>query len=348
MIHESSGQTTATLPVDLKSIDDFHYLEEFAKGDSELEAILKAQTLGIVTESSSHALLATSSNLRPPTEPYYGGGDTNQDIDYFYDPFGFLWEPIDFALMTTIVITGQRLEPISNFDYIPVSLWEYTALNGGGGSPGGPCSTTEAAGQKVDWGFVKTSEGYKDHGYIVYDKKGNVAEHSGVTIASGFDLGVHSAADVDKIGLSADTATALKRYVGLQGVTAEAYLYTHTAVYITPEEGELINSWAHSEALIRMVTGYDNATSAGSFYQLPSSVQTALADATFQYGSLRYTGNADMNSLWQHAIAKDWTAAIADLRHAAANSPYPDRRTREADLLEAALNSGVIHNGSVC
>lgn len=334
------------LPVDLENSLDLHYLQQFIEGNDD---VILDETQDLIAKSGGRSVendLFFRGHPRGPATDSYYGGDTSLDMDYLYDPFGY-WGPSDFWLMDQIEIVGQRLPPIANFRYIPVSLWEYNALSGGGSNTDIPCGTGGSGGQQVDWNFIRVSEGYKDHGYIPYNNDGTIAGNSGITIASGFDLGQHSAADIDQIGLPATTAAALKGYVGLKGYTAEAYLYTHPTVYITPAEGALINSWAHSETLIRTAAAFDNGTSPGAFYQLPPQVQTAIADAAFQFGSLAYTKNADMKSFWNHVIAKDWSSAINDLE-TAARKGYAERRAREADLIRSALNNGEIHDGALC
>lgn len=345
-MHELFEQMGAVLPVQLHSHEGRGYLQEFInEGTTRPESNADATIVVRMTESHQLVPRAESVGVKTPHTFFTcGGGDTGDYDDYFEDPFGD-WAPSDFSLMETVKIVGQRLEPVGSFGFLPVSPYEYDFLNhGGGGASDMPCA---AGTQHVDWGFVKQSEGYVNHGYMVYNNDGSIPPSSGITIASGFDLGQHSASDIDHIGLSAGTAAQLKQYVGLKGYTAEAYLYTHPAVYLTPQEGELINSWAHSETLIRTVVAYDNAAGTGAFYKLPEAAQTALADAAFQWGSLANSKNSDMRDFWQDAVSKDWSSAISDLKDAA-DSGYASRRMREAALLENAMSNGKLHDGGLC
>ncbi len=41
----------------------------------------------------------------------------------------------------------------------------------------------------IDWSYIKEQEGFETTGYVPKNKDGSAMGHSGVTVASGFDLG---------------------------------------------------------------------------------------------------------------------------------------------------------------
>ena len=67
----------------------------------------------------------------------------------------------------------------------------------------------------IDWNFILEKEGYKLQGYVPDPENSK----SGVTIASGFDLGARTIEDLK--GLPQDIIDALKPFLGFQGVQAE-------------------------------------------------------------------------------------------------------------------------------
>lgn len=162
-----------------------------------------------------------------------------------------------------------------------------------------------------------------------------------MTIASGFDLGAHSAADLAKLSLGASMTDKLDDYLGLKGQAAVDRL-TARPLTISSEEADLINATLHSHKLAPLVVAYDAVTGWGSFYNLPREAMTVLASVSFQYGDL---AKATPN-FWSQMTKMDWNGALANLRNF--GDAYTTRRNLEADLLEQALSSGTLHQGMRC
>lgn len=74
---------------------------------------------------------------------------------------------------------------------------------------------------KIDWKFIASLEGKGvTTGYVPNPTGGK----SGVTIATGFDLGQRNETDLTNLGLSAALITKFKPYLGLQGTAADEFL----------------------------------------------------------------------------------------------------------------------------
>ena len=138
--------------------------------------------------------------------------------------------------------------------------------------------TNQALGtnSNIDFDFILEQEGFETKGYVPEATKSK----SGVTIASGFDLGARNENDLK--GLPQDIIETLKPYLGLKGTEAENIAGN---LKITEEQGKIINEFAKKEAVRNLKTKWEKATNK-SFDDLPREKATVLASVAFQYGDL--------------------------------------------------------------
>ena len=175
--------------------------------------------------------------------------------------------------------------------------------------------------QGVDFGFIKEVEGYKTTGYVPKND-GIVLGKSGVTIASGFDLGQRGVQDL--AGLPEDLAIKLLPYLSLKGKDADTIA---SNLEVSKEEADIINEFAKQEAMSRLSRQWMGTTGT-NFENLPSNKQTAVASVAFQYGDLaKKTPN-----FWKQVTSGDWGAAKRNLLDF--QDKYPTRRKKEAALLD--------------
>ena len=230
-----------------------------------------------------------------------------------------------------VVIPGTSPYPdYGDYDspYIPPDEWDANYHDNGASQGGGGDSS---GGAEVDWSFIEELEGNRLDGYI--PKDGNVIlGNSGVTIASGLDLGQNSLAGLKELNLSKDLTDKLSPYLELKGTEAQAKLDS-IPLNITATEALEINSAVHGKALNDLVVKYDSAVGAGEFYKLPTEAQTVIASVGFQYGNLATSAP----KFWAEATSKDWSGAISELRDF--GDVYNTRRSKEADLLQRYLNN---------
>lgn len=180
----------------------------------------------------------------------------------------------------------------------------------------------------IDFDFIKELEGFELEGYVPRDKKGEVLGHSGVTIASGFDLGQHSINDLVGMGFSDEMCNKLCHYLGKKRGEAVKLLEC-MPLKLTEEECDEINSKVKRRFINNIAIKY-NLASEASFQLLPEEFRTVIVSVLFQYGSERKVPN-----FWKQVIECRWEDALANLRNF--GDSYPTRRNREADLLEGAL-----------
>ena len=173
----------------------------------------------------------------------------------------------------------------------------------------------------IDFDFIKANEGFELQGYVPVDKNNKPLGHSGVTIASGFDLGQRCLKDIK--GFYKELKNKLIPYLGLQ--KEEALEVAHN-LCITEEEGNIINNFAKRQEIGRLrERWYD--TTGSKFELLPQNKATVIASVAFQYGNLELK----TPKFWAQITSDDWEAAYNNLLNF--GDRYPSRRKREAKYL---------------
>jgi hypothetical protein len=209
------------------------------------------------------------------------------------------------------------------------------------GNSGGPGATSAPPPQtinpaapapgythQIDLDFISRLEGGRQtSGYVPRKDNGEIAGQSGVTIATGFDLGARSADDLRKLGLSEDLIKKLAPYLGLKKEEAVAALEMQP-LNITPAEAKQIDDGFKRDFINKLMRDYDAATKGTKFANLPPEAQTVIASVSFQYGDPA----AKTPMFWDAVTRQDWKKAEEILRNF--GDAYPTRRGQEADLLK--------------
>jgi lysozyme-like predicted toxin len=180
----------------------------------------------------------------------------------------------------------------------------------------------------IDWIFIGKLEGAGiARGYVPNPDTSN----SGVTIATGFDLGQRSRAQIESMGLPDDLEARLVPYLGLRGRAALSYLNAHPLV-LAPGEVAAIDQAVRADFSTRLADIYDAALDEGGtlaeFADLPGAAQTVIASVAYQYG-LDLQRRAPR--FWSLVLAQNWPDVVAELRNF--GDAYGRRRGQEADLL---------------
>ena len=168
----------------------------------------------------------------------------------------------------------------------------------------------------IDWDFIGEKEGKRIlSGYVPKTKN----MKSGVTIATGFDLGQRNLSDLS--GLPQDIIDALTPYLGIKGAAASDLA---TQLNISDSQAKIIDEFSHSEVLDDLRAKWQAATGE-SFDDLPMNKATIIASVRFQHGDLeRKTPN-----FWREVTNDDWVSAVKNLRNF--GDEFPTRRNSEAD-----------------
>jgi len=184
---------------------------------------------------------------------------------------------------------------------------------------------------KIDFAFIANFEGGQRYKGYVPDAAGS---QSGVTIATGFDLGARNATDLQNLGLPQALIDKLSKYLGKQRSDAERVLLRYPLT-ISKAEADLIDKASKQSIISSLISLYDGAlprrTGIVKFEQLPTEAQTVITSVAFQYGDLkRRTPN-----FWKAVTEQRWQAAVDELRDF--GDRYSSRRRKEADLLAKVL-----------
>ena len=181
----------------------------------------------------------------------------------------------------------------------------------------------------IEWEFIAALEGGRElRGYV----PAVGTSDSGVTIATGVDLGARTAKEIDNWPLT-DPALKerLKAYADLKGAAAAAKLEEMPLV-ISEKEAIQIETAAAGPIFDAVRDAYDKAVGENAFQGLPDEAQTVLASLAYQYGPnlAKRTPN-----FWRLACQGDWQACVDELENF--GDRYPPRRRKEAALLRAVL-----------
>lgn len=177
----------------------------------------------------------------------------------------------------------------------------------------------------IDWHFIGELEGRKLTGYIPDPDR----SMSGVTIATGCDLGAMRFTDLTKLGPG--LVQLLCAYVGLRGHAAVMALQNRPLT-VTDAEADAIDQFTFGNTVEAVRSHYDAETEPHSWDFLPDQAQTVIASVCFQYG----TPWLRTPHFWASAVAKDWHLMYNNLKHF--GDAYQTRHDKEAAYMEPLLN----------
>lgn len=187
----------------------------------------------------------------------------------------------------------------------------------------------------IDWAFIARLEGgQRRDGYIPKGK-----EKSGVTVATGVDLGQHSAVDLNRMGVPPELKKKLTPYLLKSGSEAARLLEKHP-LRLTLQEAIALDRAVKSDTLRRFVRKYDQAIAADGirFQQLPHEVQTVIASVVWQYGvNIDIpANNGGAPKFWRLVTAQDWQGTYDELMNF--SDPFGPRRRQEGGYLKRWLD----------
>lgn len=152
---------------------------------------------------------------------------------------------------------------------------------------------------------------------------------SGVTIATGCDLGQTDVPTLRAYGLSDAVVNSLIPYIGLKTSRAIAKL-AQLPLSVSPDAAAEIDFCVHHGYLERYVRpAYEKAASV-DFDNLPEQAQAVIFSCCFQKGCGGV--RRDWPKLWGYLTCQDWSSAAHELLHGFRQ--YAGRRRIEGELLE--------------
>lgn len=178
---------------------------------------------------------------------------------------------------------------------------------------------------KIDWDFISAQEGGRMlHGYVP------PMGRSGVTIATGVDLGYYGNANLK--ALPGALQNKILPYLGLTGLAASRKLEAQSLT-VTEEEAIQIETPKRQEMVAALSAAYLRGA-AVPFESLPAAAQTVMMSLTWQYG----TPWVKCPHFWNTCLSRNWEAVEEELRNF--GDAYTPRRIREADYLRDHLGTG--------
>lgn len=152
---------------------------------------------------------------------------------------------------------------------------------------------------------------------------------SGVTIATGCDLGQRNEGDLNSLKLDEPIIAKLVPYLGTTGENAQALL-NEMPLVISIDEAQAIDQAVKVAHVEKLKVIYDNeAGNKIKFIDIPPEAQTAIMSVSFQYG---LGLNVRTPKFWKAVTAQNWAQAIHELNNF--GDAYPTRRRKEAALME--------------
>lgn len=237
------------------------------------------------------------------------GSTTERQIKLFQDNYTPTNQThLAYDVGTVDGITGQGT--ILGLDEALVEGWEYESI----------CKLM------IDHQFIQQLEGSKTIGYVPDPE----TSQSGVTIATGFDLGARSATDLKTLGLPEDLINKFSPYLGLKKSVAVEKLNS-LPLSITTEELEVVNELVKKSETDKLVKMYNSSSSTIKFECLPKEAQTVIASVAYQYGYLPRRTTA----FWKQSITQDWLSMYNNLMDF--KDGYPTRRKKEAALIKELI-----------
>ena len=152
---------------------------------------------------------------------------------------------------------------------------------------------------------------------------------SGVTIATGVDLGQHDAPTLMRLGLLEGSVNPLRPYLGKRKQAAVQVLH-RLPLTISQELADALDRCIMGYHAGLISRRYDRDAGAGAYVSLPKEAQVVIFSACYQYG----VGFADkFPEVWRALTRKQWAAAGALLCERKRWGDYANRRAREGKLL---------------
>lgn len=172
-------------------------------------------------------------------------------------------------------------------------------------------------------------------GYVPADKAGVPLGMSGVTVATGFDLGQQSKNCLIVMGLPTALIARLAPYLGARRAEAQ-YILAREPLTLTREEVEVIDTAVQGRYIDETAELFGRA----AFEAAPREVQAVAVSLHYQFGVPYRKTSPALGTAWDAMRRGEYVYAAAQLREplgwSAGHRQYMKRRQAEADLLERA------------
>lgn len=152
---------------------------------------------------------------------------------------------------------------------------------------------------------------------------------SGVTIATGIDLGQQSGKSMAGAGVPAINFAALIPYIGKRKMDA-VYALHERPLKISKDEADILDNAMTGHYLELTAKRYDRDAGSGAFAKLPWQAQAVIHSILFQRG----TGSPkNFPNTWKALVRRDYKDASARFCNKKLWDGYQNRRNQEGLLL---------------
>ncbi|MGI5172113.1 hypothetical protein H0R92_00730 [Treponema sp. OMZ 840] len=241
------------------------------------------------------------------------------------------WLTTDPALSDYVNAKESNSTSGGIYNSINFNLYHYANNN--------PIKYLDPDGREVDYKFIAKHEGKQQlNGYVPTNKDGSAIGRSGVTIATGFDIGQHNSYDLNRIFGRSDTNKDLKElytpYLDKRKQDAIDKL-AEIPLSVTQEQANRTDAAVFSQKLKSIKDAFNGASKNKdvNFDNLPDNAQTALFSFAYQNGS-----GAIPQDLVDKLVSGDYSGAADILTQYGKDHGYANRRNAEAGLLRQLPN----------
>lgn len=172
-------------------------------------------------------------------------------------------------------------------------------------------------------------------GYVPADRSGKPFGASGVTIATGLDLGQQTRASLEGMGIPAAIINRLAPYLGAKREEAQ-YILAREPLRLTQEEVEVIDRAVHAAYIDQTAAMFGRA----AFEAAPKEAQSVAVSLHYQFGTPARKASPALENAWNALRRGEYRAAAEYLRDPSGwsipHQQYLKRRQAEAVLLEKA------------
>ncbi len=189
----------------------------------------------------------------------------------------------------------------------------------------------------IDWQFITRLEGgQKLTAYV--PGRGSLSD-SGVTVATGFDLGQRNLGDLKRIKLDGSIVSQLVPYLGVKGMAAQRLLDRNVKpLKILPHEADQIDkkemAYFKGDISKKYNMSISSIPNSKQFSKLSRETQTVIASVAWQYGT-------DLKKatprFWGYVTKQDWLGAYKELMNF--GDAHASRRQAEARYLKRWLDA---------
>lgn len=194
----------------------------------------------------------------------------------------------------------------------------------------------ERFGTNIDFSFISKNEGGQLLNGYIPSRGGAPIDRSGVTVATGFDIGAHTAAEISILGVSDELQKKLLPYVAtapgrpLTG-TAAIEALTEKPLTLTRAEAMELDFAVKADTLKKALANWSKNDAMQPFTDLSSAQQTVLTDRSFHFGTRLNKTTA--SGFYAKALAGDWKAAAKELQNMTNYETYRRRLDENIILL---------------